>query len=386
METAMSLTRRKHEEVALRMKRRPHPIKLLLTLGLTLLAVLILGITLQADAAAGPNRQDAPCLSCHSDPGLEHILPDGEVLSLYIDAARMADSVHESIGISCDSCHPNITAYPHPAIDYGTRRELSRELYLTCRTCHAGNYDNSLDSIHAEVAIGGELGAPVCTDCHGAHYTQLPDKPRALISETCGQCHGEILQVYKDSIHGWELIEQDNPDVPVCTDCHGVHNIQDPRTSQFRIDSPELCAGCHADPERMGKYGYTTDVYSLYTISWHGVDVEVYKANWPTIWHESAVCTDCHGVHDILPASDPDSSVNPANLLATCQQCHPDAGPNWTGAWTGHNEVSLERTPFVFYTEVFYSSFVPFILILAAGYVLLRMIRGTVERVRRNLP
>ena len=382
----MSPIRRKPEEVSLNRRRRPHPIKPLLILGVLLVALSFLSSTLPVDAAAGPGRQDESCLSCHGDPDLEHILPDGEVLSLFIDAGRMSDSVHETIGISCDSCHPDITGYPHTALEYATRRELSRSLYLTCRTCHANNYDNSLDSIHAEVAIGGELGAPVCTDCHGAHYTQLPDEPRALISETCGQCHGEILQDYKDSIHGWELIEQDNPDVPVCTDCHGVHDIQDPRTSQFRIDSPELCAGCHADPERMGVYGYTTDVYSLYSLSWHGVDVEVYKANWPTIWHESAVCTDCHGVHDILPATDPESTVNPANLLATCQQCHPDAGPNWTGAWTGHNEVSLERTPFVYYTEVFYSSFVPFILILAAGYVLLRMIRGTIERVRRNLP
>jgi hypothetical protein len=47
--------------------------------------------------------------------------------------------------------------------------------------------------------------------------------------------------------------------------------------------------------------------------------------------------------------------VNPANLLSTCQNCHPGVGPNWTGAWTGHNQISLERTPFVYYTDVFYS-------------------------------
>jgi predicted CXXCH cytochrome family protein len=230
------------------------------------------------------------------------------------------------------------------------------------------------------------MEAPVCTDCHGAHYTQYPNQPRALISDTCGQCHTEIFDIYKNSIHGSALIEENNPDVPVCTDCHGVHNIQDPRTALFRIESPELCAGCHADPALMAKYGYDSDVYNLYSISWHGVDVEVYKANWPTIWHESAVCTDCHGVHNILPASNPASSVSPQNLLATCRKCHPDAGPNWTGAWTGHNEISLERTPLVYYTNVFYVYFVPVVLILAGVYVLLRIIRATVDRVRRNLP
>ena len=61
----------------------------------------------------------------------------------------------------------------------------------------------------------------------------------------------------------------------------------------------------------MGNYGLSADVYNLYSLSWHGVDVTVYKANWPTIWHERAVCTDCHGVHDILPTTDPASTRQP---------------------------------------------------------------------------
>ena len=77
--------------------------------------------------------------------------------------------------------------------------------------------------------------------------------------------------------------------------------------------------------------------------------------------------------------------VNPANLLATCQKCHPGAGPNWTGAWTGHNEISLNRTPFLYYTNAFYSSFVPVILWLSVIYVVLQIIRASTERIRRNL-
>ena len=178
---------------------------------------------------------------------------------------------------------------------------------------------------------------------------------------------------------------EDNPDVPVCTDCHGVHNIQDPRTALFRIETPELCAGCHANQELMAKYGLSADVYELYRISWHGVDVSVYRANWPSIWHESAVCTDCHGVHHILKTEDPESTVNPANLLTTCQKCHPGVGKNWTGAWTGHNKVSQERTPFVYYTQAFYKAFIPAVLAISALYVLLQIIRATVARVRRSL-
>jgi hypothetical protein len=135
----------------------------------------------------------------------------------------------------------------------------------------------------------------------------------------------------------------------------------------------------------MSKYGLTSDVYNIYALSWHGVDVSVYKAKWPTIWHESAVCTDCHGIHDILSTQNPDSSVHPNNLLQTCQKCHPDAGPNWTDAWTGHHEVSLERTPFIFYTKTFYDIFSPAVLWISGIYVILQIIRSTVERVRRSL-
>jgi hypothetical protein len=136
----------------------------------------------------------------------------------------------------------------------------------------------------------------------------------------------------------------------------------------------------------MGKYNLPSNVYNLYKLSWHGVEVSTYEARWPTIWHESAVCTDCHGVHNIRKTDDSASSVNPANLLTTCQKCHQGAGPNFTGAWTGHEEVSLGRTPFVYYTQAFYSSFSPFVLWGALIYVLLQILRATVDRIRRSLP
>jgi hypothetical protein len=90
-------------------------------------------------------------------------------------------------------------------------------------------------------------------------------------------------------------------------------------------------------------------------------------------------------VHDIRSTDDPASKVNHANLLSTCQKCHPSAGPNWTDAWTGHNEISLERTPFLYYVEQFYSSFAPFVLWACIIYVILQIIRATVDLVRRNL-
>lgn len=349
--------------------------------------VLLLSFLLVSPAGAEPPAQETEkfCLSCHGNPDLSLTLPNGDELSLYISQDDLDHSVHSSVGIECEACHNDITEYPHPELEYESARELSRAYYQTCEKCHSLNYEKALDSMHAQAAQAGNLDAPICTDCHGAHDVRSPDEPRSLISETCRQCHTEIVDTYRQSVHGAALMEEENQDVPVCTDCHGVHNIQDPRTVQFRVAEPELCAGCHADEKLMGRYGLSADVYSIYKHSWHGVDVSVYKAKWPTIWHDSAVCSDCHGIHDIRSTDDPRSKVNPDNLLATCQQCHPTAGPNWTDAWTGHNEISLERTPALFYVERFYTSFTPFVLWICVIYVALQIIRRTVDRVRRSL-
>jgi len=363
------------------------------TILVAMVLVLIASLTLVISTRAAGLPQsgetepgtEAYCLSCHSNPNLQMTLPSGETLSLYISADKLSQSAHSPLGIECHACHTEITTYPHPKIDFTTRRELSRSYYLACQKCHETNYTKAQDSMHAQAAKAGNLNAPICTDCHGAHDVRPPDQPRAHISEICGQCHTQIFDAYKNSVHGAALIQENNPDVPVCTDCHGVHNIQDPRTQEFRVETPELCAGCHANQELMAKYGLNADVYSLYKLSWHGVDVSVYKAKWPNLWHNSAVCTDCHGTHDILATNNPASKVNPINLLVTCQQCHPDANANFTGAWTGHNQISLTRTPFVYYTDAFYSTFTPFVLWASGIYIILQILRALVARVRRSL-
>ena len=45
-----------------------------------------------------------------------------------------------------------------------------------------------------------------------------------------------------------------------------------------------------------------------------------------------ANCASCHGVHNILPSSDPRSTINHANLARTCGQCHPGVTEKFTAA------------------------------------------------------
>ena len=84
-----------------------------------------------------------------------------------------------------------------------------------------------------------------------------------------------------------------------------------------RAQVPALCASCHADAALMRKYNPSlrTDQLSQYRTSVHGKRL----AQGDT---KVAVCSDCHGFHNIRPASDTRSSVHPVKVAETCARCH----------------------------------------------------------------
>ena len=91
----------------------------------------------------------------------------------------------------------------------------------------------------------------------------------------------------------------------------------------------------------------------------------------------TAVCVDCHGVHDIKRVKDPDSRVIRANLVKTCETCHPGAGPTFPASWLSHYEPSLEKAPLVYAVKIFYWAFIPFViggLLLQVGLNLRRFL------------
>ncbi|HLF80922.1 MAG TPA: hypothetical protein VI410_04070, partial [Anaerolineales bacterium] len=312
------------------------------------------------------------CLACHADPNLGMLLQNGEQLSLFIDSGVYAQSVHGQGGYACVQCHTGLRGYPHPSFQAADRRDLSLQLYAACQRCHSGEYQGTLDSAHEQARDRGVLEAAVCTDCHGAHDTRrltdarsgalLPES-RSWIPQTCARCHNAIYEKYLTSVHGAALLEEDNPDVPTCIDCHGVHSIEDPTTAAFRLDSPRLCAGCHTDPERMGKYGISTQVLDTYVADFHGTTVTLFEKQSPDAETNKPVCFDCHGVHDIRSTDDPVKGLQVReNLLARCQACHPDASSNFPDAWLSHYVPSAERHPLVFAVDTFYKFFIPGVL------------------------
>ncbi len=112
----------------------------------------------------------------------------------------------------------------------------------------------------------------------------------------------------------------------------------------------------------MAKYGLSADVFDTYVSDFHGTTVVMFEANIPGQETNKPVCTDCHGVHNIRSAKDPQSNVYQTNLLATCQRCHPGATENFPTSWLGHYRPDIDRYPIVYIVDLFYRIFVPTVL------------------------
>ena len=231
-------------------------------------------------------------------------------------------------------------------------------------------------------------------DCHGPHTMPRYNDPvtredlpeaRLSIPQTCAKCHLAIYEKYAQSVHGAALTDEQNLDVPTCIDCHGVHDIQDPNSSVFRLQSPSMCAKCHTDEEKMAKYGLSTYVMSSYVSDFHGTTVMLFDEQTPDSETNKAVCYDCHGIHDISRTQDPVTGLRlQENLLVRCQECHPGATANFPSAWLSHYEPSPDRYPVVYYMTLFYSLFVPGTLGGMGLLVALDVGRRTYERVQRS--
>jgi predicted CXXCH cytochrome family protein len=335
-----------------------------------------------AGSAYSEEQDNLSCVGCHETPGLSTQFSSSEILPLTIDAAALKSSVHGTQ--RCTTCHDSITAYPHPPKTAKDYREFQLESSKQCQTCHVKQAKQHLDGMHAQALAAGNRNAAICIDCHGSHSIGSPNVPRHQISTNCGKCHGAIYAQYIGSAHGKSLLEADNPDVPVCTDCHKAHNLEDPKAQAVRLRSPRLCAKCHADAKLMRKYGITSEVFNTYVADFHGLTVTLFDKQQPDQRINTAVCTDCHGIHDILKVTDANSSVIKQNLLGTCRKCHPQATLNFPDSWMGHYPPTKDRHALVYWVNLFYGFLIPiaiggmilFVLIDAGGRIVRRFRKG----------
>jgi hypothetical protein len=311
---------------------------------------------------------NSECQRCHGKKDFHTTLPSGEMESLYVDFDLFYRSVHKKE--LCVYCHIDVKEVPHKG----------PILKVDCQRCHfKGNLAGAPDldiyaqygrSVHGRAVAMGDPKAPRCQDCHGSHYIfdkvdTLSRTNKERIPQTCGRCHVNTYNIYESSIHG-EAIRDKKLDAPVCTDCHTEHAIEehnDPKSSVFLTTVSSTCAKCHDNMEVIKKYGILAEPVETYRESFHGVAI---KFGARTV----ANCPSCHGTHDILPASNPRSSINPLNLPRTCGKCHPGAGENFAKGKI-HVNPSKPEAGIIYYVSRFFKYLTLSVLLALAIYIIL---------------
>lgn len=308
-----------------------------------------------------PRRVD--CGQCHEEEAAKYAKSaHGEYLAKHPSAADVP---------TCSSCHGvhNI----HPAKD-ALSPVSKRNLPDTCGRCHGreslrkehgigATVEDYKKSVHGVALLEKGIDrAAGCSDCHSSHELRHRRDPQSQtfkmnIPGVCARCHEETGRQYQEGIHGKSLA-LGNMDAPACTDCHTEHAIRppgDPTSSVFTLEvAKTTCPSCHNAERLVRKYGLPPDRVTTYQDSYHGLaDRQGYAG--------SANCGSCHAVHRVLPAADPASTVHRANLVRTCAQCHPDAGPGFVEGAV-HTTPDPAKAQVAYWARVVYWVLIPLVV------------------------
>jgi len=407
------------------------------------ISILIIFIILSLTAYAQDDNET--CLSCHFDKDLTGFNHKGQEVSMFVTQASLDSSVHN--GMNCIDCHSDlegIKEYPHPedlkpvncgnchddveqqydssahgmAIAtnpkaptctscHGTHNILPynnplspispKKLPYTCASCHEkqvltgdkdvkiiNSFNRYMRGVHAQGIAEGIESAASCDDCHGIHDLRKASDSRSKVNKmnlpkTCAKCHNDVYIQYSRGIHG-KALAAGILDAPNCADCHGEHEIlpiNDPKSPINPSNIADyVCGKCHNNPQLVEKFGLGKDQFSSYQDSYHGLAVRNGSL-------KAANCTSCHRAHDILPASNPASSINPNNITNTCRQCHPKANYAFASSYS-HRTASREFNKLNYTVTVIY---VIAIVLIIGGMVVHNMIilfRYIIDKKRRQ--
>jgi len=245
-----------------------------------LIAVLLLSFSLLVLVpAAGAAPDAATCLGCHGSM-------EGAV---NVNQEKYSKSVHGSF--DCVTCHMTLKGSQHQGL--------------------SGKADKATLGLASAISSKSKIDP--------------------IAQAACAQCHPDIYEAYKTSVHGQNVIVKKSSDGPVCTSCHGTPHYIQPKTSKESMvnhfNVVKTCGTCHEEKHLAEKYGFSPLVMERYLESFHGRKLKVGHSGAPS-------CANCHGSHDIKSAKDPASPVAGANKIKTCGKCHSGATEKFVAAIT----------------------------------------------------
>jgi uncharacterized protein with PIN domain len=371
---------------------------------------------------------DADCLKCHQTRSLKS--QDGR--PMFVDEQQHQLSRHAKV--ACSQCHSGVNASRTRACETITQK-------VDCGSCHTAIAQEYAVSQHGKLLIKGDPNAPSCKECHGTHATlgrlqsASPTFP-TNVPQLCGRCHREgekaavrytgpqhqIVESYTESIHGKGLLKSGLTVTATCTGCHTAHGVlprSDPASSVNRANVPQTCGRCHHGIQEqfeqslhhtlLGKTDkelpVCNDCHSAHTIRRADADGfkldimqkcgrchgEIAKTYFDTYhgkvsqlgYTKTAKCYDCHGAHDIQRVSDPRSHLSRANVVETCQKCHPGATRRFAGYLSHATHHDPQKYPWLFWTFWGMTSLLASTFVIGGAHTLLWLPRAM--QMRREL-
>jgi len=332
--------------------------------------------------SAADELRDEACLDCHGVTGFA--VPTGEtgdspMRALDINADALRQSVHGKL--SCVMCHADIEKLPHG------KEGLQA---VDCVTCHARLAEEGSGSQRRGRRAGGDLssrektvlnteryrrsihGDPTiennaaCKVCHTAHYVYRSDDPRSTTypgnsPQVCGSCHVEALEAYRLSVHGANLSRPWRGESATCSDCHTSHRVTGEKLTAHRLVT-DSCGDCHWS--EVESYLATTHG----ALAWLGSE-------------KAARCASCHRPHATHAIDDPLSLVSEENKLDTCRECHEKANGNFIQYRVHGNTHDYEKYPYMWLTAKIMVGIVLFVLIFFYLHSMLWFYREIQSRV-----
>jgi hypothetical protein len=196
-----------------------------------------------------------------------------------------------------------------------------------CLACHgekgftAERRGRTVSLYVGEKAFAGSVHSGLsCVNCHAdVEGKDLPHEAPLKKAE-CGSCHEAETKQHAASLHGKAMKRGDSL-APTCASCHGMHDIRpvkDPASPVSPLKVPFTCGKCHQEGSVVMRQRniHQDHILENYSESIHGEGLLrkglVVAAN----------CASCHTAHNILPHTDPASSIARGNIAKTCTQCH----------------------------------------------------------------
>jgi len=131
------------------------------------------------------------CIDCHSDP--DFYVQDRKLHTYYQD---WLTSPHKSAGLTCDFCHGGNPETADKEAAHQSRLKITdpesrlhyKNLPETCGSCHSDKLEQFKQSKHFKALMNDET-APSCTTCHSA----MRPRPnyRDIVKQSCRTCHFE---------------------------------------------------------------------------------------------------------------------------------------------------------------------------------------------------